>query len=305
MTSVVNTGSTESRALGVGLILGSAVFFALAGIFTKAIASDLWTISSWRSLVGGAIIMAYVLWRGRGRPLKGSLSLGWRGALLALTSALASLSLVASFKHTYVSNVVFIAATVPFVTAVIAWLAIRESARMRTLVAAGFSLIGVAIVVYGGLGSGNLLGDAFAVALTVLCAFYMVMVRAFRSTPVVWAAGVSALSVFVVTLPLAEPTALFGDDGLLIVLFGISFAMSLILWTEGTRHIPASEAGLIGCAELPLAVLFAGLLLAEWPPMATAIGGAVVLIAVLAHAGLDLAQSRAAAARARKPRVAG
>ena len=50
--------------------------------------------------------------------------------------------------------------------------------------------------------------------------------------------------------------------------------------------IPAAEAGLLGSAETPFATLLAWLLLAELPPAASFIGGAVVLAAVFGHAAI-------------------
>ena len=69
--------------------------------------------------------------------------------------------------------------------------------------------------------------------------------------------------------------------------FGLSFAVAVILWTEGARRIPAAEAGLFGAAETPFAVLLAWALLAEVPPLTTFLGGTLVLAAVLARAWRD------------------
>ena len=49
----------------------------------------------------------------------------------------------------------------------------------------------------------------------------------------------------------------------MIATFGLSFAAASILWTEGARFLPASESGLLGAAEVPLAILFAWLILAN------------------------------------------
>ena len=57
-----------------------------------------------------------------------------------------------------------------------------------------------------------------------------------------------------------------------------------MLWTEGTRLIPAAESGLLGSAETPLAIAIAWLVLSETPPLASIIGAAIVLTAVLLHA---------------------
>ena len=55
--------------------------------------------------------------------------------------------------------------------------------------------------------------------------------------------------------------------------------------------IPAAEAGLLGPAETPFAILLAWLLLAELPPLASFIGGGIVLAAVFAHSAPDLARA--------------
>ena len=63
------------------------------------------------------------------------------------------------------------------------------------------------------------------------------------------------------------------------------------------RAFPAGVGiGLLGAAEVPLAILFAWLILSELPPLQSVIGGAIVLIAVFAHAGRDLLVARRAGA---------
>ena len=95
-----------------------------------------------------------------------------------------------------------------------------------------------------------------------------------------------------------DPLAVSARDMALLVAFGASFALASILWTEGTRLIPATDAGLLGSAEVPFAILFAWLILAEVPPAASIVGGAIVLSAVVAHAGLDWRAGRSGGRRA-------
>jgi drug/metabolite transporter (DMT)-like permease len=116
------------------------------------------------------------------------------------------------------------------------------------------------------------------------------MIRAFRDCQVVLAGGVSAIMLFLMGLVVIDPLAVSRQDVPALVAFGVSFAVALVLWTEGTRLIPASESGLLGNAETPFAILLAWLFLSELPPPAGFVGGAVVLAAVFFHAGSDLAQ---------------
>ena len=286
-----STPSTE-RTLGIILVSASAAVFALTGVLTKSIHADPLTIICWRGFVGSILITFYVLWRRQRSGGRESLRLGWRGWLLAVEGALASIAFICAFKFTFVANVAIIYATAPFVTALLAFALVRERFRLQTMIAAAVSLCGVAIMVWSGFGTGNLFGDFLALLMTIGSALYMIMVRAFRETPVVWAGAVSAVLLFVLGWFVTDPLAVSPRDAVLLVTFGASFALSSILWTEGARLIPAPESGLLGSAEVPFAILFAFVFLAEIPPAASMIGGAIVLCAVFAHAGRDWLTAR-------------
>ncbi|MGD9913686.1 MAG: DMT family transporter [Rhizobiaceae bacterium] len=277
------------RTAGILLTLASTAFFALAGIFTKAASTDPWTIACWRGLIGGLLIGGYVLWMDRAKPLRLRFALGARGWVLAATGAVSSLAFIASFKLTYVANVSIAYATAPFMAAFIEWAFRGERARSRTLLASSVSLVGVCVMVVGSFGGGHLLGDALALFMTFLCAVYLVMIRAWRDIPVVWAGGVAALIVCVGTLPFADmPGSVSAYDASVMVAFGFSFACAVILWTEGARLIPASESGFLGSAEVPLAIAFSWAILSELPPAESFVGGAIVLCAVVGYTLSDM-----------------
>ena len=273
---------------GIVLVLLSALAFSLTGILTKAISADVWTILGWRGLVGGLLITAYAGWLGRRKPLHETFRLGWRGWVLASVGSVASIAFIAAFKMTYVGNVAIIYATAPFLAAAIGWLVMRERFRRRTLAAALVSLAGIGVVFAASLNTGNLLGDAMALLMTLSAATYMVLIRKFKDSPVVLAGGATGLQVFVLSWFVTDPLAVSGHDLMLLAAFGCTFAVAVITWTEGTRRVAAAEAGLLGCAETPFATLLAWILLSELPPAASLLGGAVVLAAVLLHAGWDI-----------------
>lgn len=279
--------STKDHTLGAALVVASAAVFGLSGVMTKAISADALTVTCWRGLIGGILMTIYVmLRRGKaGQPT--SLRLGWKGWLVAFVGAIASVAFIAAFKYTYVANAAFIYATVPFATALLALLVIGERIRGKTVLAGVASLGGVALMVSSGLGGGNLFGDLLALAMTFLSALYVVLIRLYRDTPVVWAGAVSAYLLFALGWLVTDPLAVSAIDAVYLFTFGCTFALGAILWTEGARLIPAAESGLLGTAEVPFAVFFAWLFLAEVAPAASLLGGLVVLAAVFAHAGSD------------------
>src|SRR5690606_7456804 len=152
---------------------------------------------------------------------------------------------IASFKLTYVANVAIIYSTAPFLAAALAWLAMRERLRLQTAFAALVSVIGIAVVFAGSLGTGNAFGDGMALLMTFGSALYMVLIRRFSDTPVVLAGGVSALQLFVVGCLVADPFAETLLDAMLLALFRLSFASALVLWNEGKLLIPAPDSGFL------------------------------------------------------------
>jgi drug/metabolite transporter (DMT)-like permease len=279
--------ANRRHGLGVVLVLLSAVMFSLSGVFTKVIESGAWTILVWRGLIGAILIYAYVLWRRRHELGRQSLKLGWRGWVLAGVGSLASIAFIFSFKLTYVANVTIIYAVVPFVAAALEWLLRGEPIRPATMIAAAICLVGIAIMVAGGIGSPSILGDLVAVIMMLLNALYLVLIRVFTKTPAVLAGALAAFQLFVVGWFFADPLAIGRHDAVFLLLFGAAFAAASILWTEGARLIPAAESGLFGSADIPMAIVFAWLLLSELPPNASLIGGAIVLATVFLYAVRD------------------
>ena len=74
---------------------------------------------------------------------------------------------------------------------------------------------------------------------------------------VVWVGAVSAYILFAAGWLIIDPLAISPADAWRMTGFGFTFAFAVVLWTEGTRLISASEAGVLGSAEVPFAILFA------------------------------------------------
>ncbi len=85
------------------------------------------------------------------------------------------------------------------------------------------------IIVAGGLGAGKILGDTVALVMTAGNALYMTLIRMFRDSPVVLAGGVSALQIFIVGWLVVKPLDVSQQDVVLLLLFGISFAVAVVL----------------------------------------------------------------------------
>ena len=149
--------------------------------------------------------------------------------------------------------------------------------------ASGVALLGVVVTVATALGSGRLLGDLLAFGMTVLISAMMVVIRHHRAVCMLPAAALSAFLCAVLVWPVADPASVSARDLLWLMLFGTTqFGLGLLLLTLGTRLVSATRSALIGALETPLAPALVWLVLGEVPPLMTCIGGAIVLVAVVA-----------------------
>jgi drug/metabolite transporter (DMT)-like permease len=263
----------EGGVRGVTQVVLSAFAFSTAGFFTRLIDTDVCTMLFWRGLFGGLFIAGYIVWRDGAQAVTAFRRIGRAGLVAAACSTGATICFVNALRETTVADVLVINATAPFMTAGLAWA--WTGARERWL-------LGVAVTVGTGLASGLLLGNFLALLMTILISTMMVVIRRYRGVDMLPAASLSAFLCALVVWPWAEPASATGWNFFYLVLFGTTqFGLGLLLLTAGTRLISATRSALIGALETPLAPALVWLAFNEVPPLATGLGGAIVLAAVI------------------------
>lgn len=252
-------------------------------MFTRAIPLDSWTILAWRGIFGSiGIAVAMMLFEG-GIAWKSFRHMGRPGWLFVAVSSLGMVFFITALKETTVAHVAVIYATIPFVAAVVAWLAMGERSTLRAIVASIAAMGGVIIMV--GLGTeGSLFGDLLAFGMTLCMGVLMVIVRRSPEISVMPAACVSALLSSLICWPLGNPLSVSAHDLLLIAMFGILVsAVGLACFTLGAKWLPPIETALIGSLDAPLAPFWIWLVFNEAPSKSTVIGGSIVFAAVVAN----------------------
>lgn len=274
------------RSSGSIIVAVAAVAFSTAGLFTRLIAADVWTMLFWRALFGGLLIAATIAWRQRAATVAAFAGIGRSGLLTAGCSTIATICFITALRETTVADVTVIYATAPFIAAGIAWAWTRERPGRATLAASVLALVGVVVMCRAALSVGHVLGDLLALGMTMLMALMMVVIRKNRHVSMLPAACLSAFACAVAVLPLCRPAEVTAGDLVLLGLFGTTqFGLGLLLLTIGSRLISATRASLLANLELPFAPLWVWLAFGEVPSQVTLVGGAIVFAAVL----LDLA----------------
>jgi len=279
--NVIDRHAARARWRGTVLVLGSAFAFSTAGLFTRLIEADVWTMLFWRGLFGGLLIASYVIWRDRTGTLAAVRRIGRPGVVAAGCSTAATICFVNALRETSVADVLVISATAPFITAAMAWAWTGARERRSTLMASAAALVGVAVMVVPTLGTGRLLGNLLAFAMAVLISGMMVVMRRHRDVDMLPAASLSAFLCALIVSPWTSPASVTVSDFAWLVLFGTSqFGLGQLLLTIGLRSVSATRSALIGALETPLAPAIVWVALGEVPAVMTCIGGAIVLAAV-------------------------
>lgn len=283
--------ATET-ALGVALVTASAVAFSTAGLFTRIISLDVWTMLFWRGVFGSLAILAFLCWRD-GRGVRKAFDLDRAALAVAVGSALSTICFITALRLTSVADVTVIFATTPFIAAALSWLWTGRREAATTLWASGAALLGVAVTVGGGAGDTHLIGAALALLAAVFTAMVMIVLQQNRHVSFLPAACAAGLILAVVVAPLSSPRLDHGVQFVWLAGFGIvQFALGLTLLVVGTQKISATRSALIGSLETPLAPLMVWAAFGEMPLVAAWIGGTIVMAAVIGD--LILTRSRAA-----------
>jgi drug/metabolite transporter (DMT)-like permease len=277
-------GALSQHRTGIALIVAAAVAWSTAPFFTRLLPFDSWTILFWRGLFGGGLIAAVlVLTQGRAglRDLAGMGRSGW---LVASFSTLGMVCFIPALQLTSVSNVAIIIATGPFVTAALARVWLREATRLRTMLASGVALCGVAIIVGDARVGSDILGIGLACFMTLAIAAMTVAVRRHKNTPMVAAAAWSNVQVSIVSILFAHGIgSVAATDLFVLAMFGFfQVALGLTLFVLGSRLLPSGQAALIATLETPLMPFWVWLAFGEAPTSRALLGGALVMGAVIA-----------------------
>lgn len=290
-------GSDSQRYLGWILVSLSAVAWSTAGFFTRLIEEDVWTMLFWRGFFGGLAFTIMVAIHYRGRAIEAYKSLGGMGLHLALISGLGMIAFIGSLMLTTVADVYVIYATVPFITAGVAWFVLKERASVSVLAASALALSGVVVTLTGAAYGGSLFGQFVAFVMTLTMALMAVILRWKRDIPVMPALGLSAWIAAFVAFWFCNPFDVSASSLALLALFGVTqSALGLVLFGIGSRLIPAAEATLLTALDVPLAPLWVWLVFGEVPSAYTLAGGAIVLVAVLGHIWFEMRKPQALAA---------
>ncbi len=291
MTSDTLTNhSTDSHKYGVLFIFASGVLWSTVGLGIRLIEDAVvWQILLYRSISMSLFLYVVIRLRSRESPFAQIRRIGFPAVIAGLALVAAYSGGIYAIQNTSVANAMLLFATAPFMAAVLGWVVLREPVRVATWVAIAVALGGIAIMFSGDSGSVALTGGLAALGSALGFAVFTVALRWGRTgemLPSVFLSGVFALAItFCICQVSGLSLILSFSDGSVAMGMGVfQVGAGLILYTLGSRSLPAAELALLSLAEVLLGPVWVWLFLGETASGNTLIGGAVLLAAIAGNA---------------------
>ena len=277
---------SRGHTTGVALVLTAGALLSLAGVTIRHMESaNGWQILCYRSFVFFVVVALYLAFRYRTGVVRAFVRTGRPGLIVALSLGLGSTCYVFSLLLTTVANALFIISAAPFMTAVLAWVVLRERLRPVTWITMAVALAGIAIMVFDGIRGGRLLGNIVASGTALSYALMLVSLRRAGNRDMIPAICLAGLVGAALGFAMSDTLVLSRHDLALCVFLGIfQYTGGFVLITLGARYLPAAEVALLSLSEIVLAPIWVWIGVGELPTLFTLTGGVIVLSAVIVQA---------------------
>ena len=277
---------------GLVLCATGVVVISPDALIVRSVDADAWTTVAWRGIFTavGTVVLLLVLRPGvapHTRRLTGAHL--FAGALFAA----ASIAFVSALDRTDAASVLVIIAAGPLIASVLGRVFLHQRAAARTWLTGVVVVAGLAVILGGSLGQGDVDGDLLALAGATCFAGYLTVSRAARPADMTPAIGIGGIGAALAGLLAGADVGIGGRDLLLLALLGVVILpVSLALITRATHHVAAPEVNLVALLETLLGPLWVWLAVGERPSAEVLAGGLLVVGAVTIHSALALRAER-------------
>ena len=218
---------------------------------------------------------------------KNYLKVGLSGILGGLGLAIAMISFIWSITNTSAAITLLCLAAMPFITALLSFLFLKEKISLSVWLTIILAAVGIVIMAVGNKNTGSIIGLIFGLASALGFAIFSVTLRWRRQTPKFTTVSIAGLicaiiSGFVILnqdlnfLSSSKNQALFATHGSLV-------CIGLILYSIGSKHIPAAELTLLSLTEVIGGIFWVWLPwlgINEIPSNNTIIGGFLIFVSI-------------------------
>ena len=213
---------------------------------------------------------------------------GRSGIIGGFGLGIAMVSFIYSITNTSAAITLLCLAAMPFFTAILAYLFLKEKISLNVWISIFIATIGIIIMALGNTEKNSLLGFLFGVTSSIGFSIFSVTLRWRKETPKFTTVALAGLFCFVfaglMILITQQPFFSSSYNGSLFSLHGTLVCLGLILYSIGSKAIPAAELTLLSLTEVIGGIFWVWLPLFginEIPSTNTVIGGFFLFVSLI------------------------
>ena len=220
--------------------------------------------------------------------IKNYMKIGISGIVGGIGLGIAMISFIYSITNTSAAVTLLCLAAMPFITALLGFMFLREEISTNVWVAIAIAAIGILIMAIDNSGKNTILGFVFGIISSIGFSVFSVSLRWRKDTPkftTVAIAGVfcalfSAMMIFFNDLSFLSS----GKNHALFATHGTLVCLGMILYTIGSKHIPAAELTLLSLTEVIGGIFWVWIPILginEIPSQSSIIGGFLIFLSII------------------------
>ena len=218
---------------------------------------------------------------------KNYLKMGKSGIIGGIGLGIAMISFIYSITNTTAAITLLCLAAMPFFTALLAFIFLKEQISLNVWVSILIATIGIIIMAFGSAGENSVVGFIFGITSSVGFSIFSVTLRWRKETPKFTTVAFAGLFcfIFATTMILLKGQVFLSSsyNSSLFSLHGTLVCLGLILYSIGSKAIPAAELTLLSLTEVIGGIFWVWLPLLginEVPDSNTIIGGFFLFISL-------------------------
>ncbi len=285
----------SNRKLSILLLIIGSVGISFGGLIMRNINNaDPWQIAFYRALAFLFSITLILFHRYRFAIVTNIKKTGYPGMTGGFFLMLANLLFIQSFANTSVANTLFTLSSIPFITAILAFIFLKEKISLRTIITMFFAFIGIFIMIKDGLETGGFYGNIIALSCAFSFSTFVIIIRKYKSIDMMPASLIS--SVLLLTVSFVTSLGNINipiQDILLCFLWGgvlSGFVNSVFIFS--TRFLLASEVTFFMLLEFSLGPFWVWVFLNETISQETLYGGIIVMASVAVYSFFEITMTK-------------
>ena len=277
------------------MILGSGLISFTGLIIRDMDFANALQINLYRGLSLSLTILIIFILKHRSYTLNKIIKVGKLGFLAGALLALAGICLIQSITTTTVASSLFICASIPFITSLLAFVFLNERISLQALITMVIAGFGVCLMMFSGLKTNSSYGVVMALITAISFSGYAILIRKNKGIEMLPCVLISGLfiSTFCLFILKGDIGISWKDLARCVLLGSFISLIPSALFIYASRYIIAGELTLFMLLEFSLGPFWVWVFINEVPAYWTLAGGSLVMTSVIFFVWSEIKSKRA------------